>query len=142
VETIHQCPLCKSNNFNTYCIKIDSYTGIQFTILRCNSCGLGFVNPRPDSSEIIKHYPPYYSWKKSKNKNLVNRLEQWYRYHLIKYEITKILKKLKLSRRNTPDIGCGTGDRLDIFEKNGLTPFGIEPTDSIDEMLKKRKNNY
>ena len=31
-----------------------------FTVVECDRCGLGFVNPRPARMEMQKYYPPEY----------------------------------------------------------------------------------
>jgi len=103
----------------------------DFTVVKCKKCGLIYVNPRPSEQEIIKFYPETYSWKETLQAGslftrIVRRLEKAYRYHLLNYEVNRVLKFTRCSSGRVLDIGCGSGDRLSVFRDNGFEAYGVE----------------
>jgi SAM-dependent methyltransferase len=100
-------------------------------------CGLIYVNPRPSEDEIVGFYPETYSWKEtvttgSKITALIRRLEKVYRYHLLNYESSKVVKAARRKTGRLLDIGCGAGDRLDIFRRIGFDTHGVEISSSAE----------
>jgi SAM-dependent methyltransferase len=82
-----------------------------------------------------KFYPEIYSWRETLKADSfptkwVRRLEKGYRYHLLKNEVSKVVKFTRRSFGRVLDIGCGTGDRLDVFRSKGFETYGIEISDS------------
>lgn len=109
----------------------------EFQVVACKRCGLFYVNPRPTETEIGKFYPKTYSWKETSEANSfflkwVKRLEKGYRYHLLRDEVSKLVKFTGRSSGRVLDVGCGTGDRLDVFRERGFETFGVETSDSAD----------
>ncbi len=127
------CGFCNNDNIEVLFSKKDKFgiSDYDFKIVRCKNCGLIFVNPRPKETEITKFYPEEYSWKElvtpsSKIPRLIKKLEKFYRYQLLSYEVNKALRYTGLKKGRVLDIGCGTGDRLDIFRNLGFDTFGVE----------------
>jgi hypothetical protein len=61
METV-ACNLCGSTR-HTALYQMPDRRGFQagiFTVVECNRCGLGFVNPRPRFQDIGKYYPKEY----------------------------------------------------------------------------------
>ena len=120
------CPVCGKSNFSPFLKSQDFFlTKEEHQIVFCNSCGLKFVNPRPDVKEIVKYYesPDYVSH--GGKKNAINFLYRQVRNFSVK-------KKYKLvegqaSGKKIMDIGCGTGEFLFFCKQRGFDVTGIEP---------------
>ncbi len=96
-----------------------------FTIVECDECGLGFVNPRPSISEIQIHYPPEYfeqTWTKSYKRYLRRRLG----------EEAKYLRDMEEAGRQRLllDVGCANGDFPRFMKARGWRVEGVETSDS------------
>ena len=131
------CNLCGLDNTQFLFKKKDKLcvTDDEFNVVECRNCGLLYINPRPSEEEIKKFYPETYSWKETLEKDSfltkwVRRLEKGYRYHLLRDEVSKVAKVTRRSLGKVLDIGCGTGDRLDVFRSKGFETYGIEISDS------------
>ena len=109
----------------------------EYRVVECRGCGLLYVNPRPAPEEIGKFYPESYSWKETlKAESLftkwIRRLEKAYRYHLLRDEVSKILRFTGKNFGKVLDIGCGAGDRLDVLRSEGFETYGVETSNSAD----------
>jgi len=133
------CNLCNHDDTKLLFKKRDKF-GISedaFNVVECQHCGLAYINPRPSQQEIGKFYPETYSWKENKEASLavtriLKRLEKGYRYHLLKGEVSKVERVSTKIDGRVLDIGCGTGDRLDVFRNRGFETIGVETSDSAE----------
>ena len=124
---IRNCPICNGNLFKNHINSIDySVTKEEFNIVRCNSCDFHFTNPRPDNNELGRYYiSDHYISHNNTNKTLFEKAYQTVRKITIKGKF-KLIKQYT-NKGSILDIGCGTGEFLNIFKKNGWTTKGIEP---------------
>lgn len=142
------CNLCNLDDPKILFKKKDKFgiTEDEFNVVECRRCGLIYVSPRPNDEEIGKFYPDTYAWKEilqadSVPTKFVRRLEKGYRYHLLKDQTLKVLKFTERSTGKVLDIGCGTGDRLDVFRSKGFETYGVEISDSADYAKEQLKLN-
>lgn len=133
------CDFCKTDNAKLLFLQKDKFgiTNDDFKIIKCQNCGLIYVNPHPTQKEIVEFYPDTYSWKEtlvaeSFFTRIIRKLEKFYRGHLLKYEVNKVIKFTKKKKGKILDIGCGAGDRLNLFRKKGFDTYGTEITDMAD----------
>ncbi len=128
MENLSSCPVCGKTKFVLFLKSIDFFlTKEEFTIVMCASCGMKFVNPRPDSEEISKYYesPNYVSH--GGKKNILN-----YIYRIVRnYSIRKKYRLVKKYAGNKKllDIGCGTGEFIFFCNQMGFDVKGIEPAE-------------
>jgi len=99
--------------------------GGDFNLVRCNYCGLVYVNPRPTAQEIKQFYPDRYfsrvfgtikftdETRRNMERVFENRYAPFSRYK----KIGKIL-----------EIGCGDGHFLRFLKDKGWQVFGVEPS--------------
>jgi 2-polyprenyl-3-methyl-5-hydroxy-6-metoxy-1,4-benzoquinol methylase len=139
MENITTCFVCGGKDFSQFKNCID-YTVSKdiFTIVKCNTCGFKFTNPRPDGNEIGKYYESeeYISHSDS-SKGIINYLYKKVRNYTINKKVALVNS---LSKDKTIlDIGCGTGAFLNACNGNGWKIEGIEPS---DDARKFAKSNY
>jgi SAM-dependent methyltransferase len=134
-----KCNLCGADNASPLFRKKDKLkiSGEEFGVVKCRRCGLLYLNPRPGQGGIARFYPDRYSWKegleaRSSLTRLVRGMEKRYRYNLLKGEATKVIQFAERPAGKLLDVGCGTGDRLDVFRSFGFETFGVEISGSAD----------
>jgi SAM-dependent methyltransferase len=103
-----------------------------FSAVRCNSCGLIYLNPRPTISEFEKFYPPtYHAYNFSKKDfGFVYTVRSW-------LEARRLLDHC----RNLPDdanildVGCGDGFHLGLLRRFGKRSWNLEGIDIDKEAV-------
>lgn len=94
-----------------------------FNVVRCADCGLVYLDPRPDVSELPTIYPPnYYSYNQDKLRRNANpdSLLLRIRYKGFRAKIEKSLSLLSLKSNEIVrvlDIGCGDGHLLNLYRE-------------------------
>jgi cyclopropane fatty-acyl-phospholipid synthase-like methyltransferase len=95
-----------------------------FNVVECRKCELGFVNPRPTTSEIQKHYPAeYYRGPEtaSFDRYMSKRFTAEARY----------LEEMEGgAKRKLLDVGCANGDFPRFMARRGWDVEGVEISES------------
>ena len=88
---------------------------VEWPLVKCRSCGLGYVNPRPVSSAIWRYYPS--SFFENRDRHVLLR-----RYELQADYLAGIAPGRLL------DIGCANGDWIQMLKERGWDVAGLEPS--------------
>ncbi|HBR16116.1 MAG TPA: hypothetical protein DD725_00690 [Deltaproteobacteria bacterium] len=98
-------------------------SGERFTLVKCKSCGLVYINPRPSQTEIKKYYASDYYVSGAGIKASLERL-------LTNYFLNKKKNLVKSFKKNGKilDVGCGDGRFISLFASDEKwNAYGIEP---------------
>jgi SAM-dependent methyltransferase len=136
------CDLCGNDKTAFFLEAVSAVTQEKFKIVRCRSCGLIYLNPRPVKETIGSYYPAgsYYSYQDFtiKKLNYRERLKQFVLegYYDSKNIFKKILSYLlvrnflivppKEKKGRLLDIGCGSGEFLSQMKNFGWEVYGVE----------------
>lgn len=136
MESIKECFICNNSLFENFLECTDYFLSKEkFTLVKCKECGFVFINPRPYPVELYRYYEsPDYISHSGTNKGFINAIYKKIR----KYTHTKKVKLVThLSQgKSILDIGCGSGELLGLFKKNGWDTIGIEPNRIAREFAK------
>jgi 2-polyprenyl-3-methyl-5-hydroxy-6-metoxy-1,4-benzoquinol methylase len=97
----------------------------EFLLVKCRVCGLMYLNPQPEWSELIKHYPDEYAPYARK----AGMSEAAYHRWSERYGMQRRCRAIARFRSAgcLLDVGCATGQFLDEMRQHGWEPFGVEP---------------
>jgi 2-polyprenyl-3-methyl-5-hydroxy-6-metoxy-1,4-benzoquinol methylase len=141
------CDICGTTGALDYLHMEDRLNGVPgtFTIVKCQSCGLLFTNPRPNYNFLESLYSSYYDGSvgllEHQNNSFSDRLKRNIPFRKAYHRLFgnywgEVLSK---SRGRVLDIGCGLGAKLDDLVQLGCEVSGIEPNPDAAEMCKKRE---
>jgi ubiquinone/menaquinone biosynthesis C-methylase UbiE len=127
--TFVRCCICETHNATVIGNGQDfeyHTSNKTFSVMRCNSCGLIYLNPRPVISEIKKIYPStYHAYNFSANNfgfpyTVRSRIETW-----------RLLNDCRGLPDNARilDVGCGDGFHLALLKKSGKKNWSLEGID-------------
>lgn len=114
-----------------------------FTVQKCSSCGLFFLDPRPADSELAVIYPPNYvafdlAESADGSKGLsVKSVSTWFE----RRRIARVLGLSNTSIDTILDIGCGDGSDLDLLRSilgTELKTVGVEVASSAADRARRR----
>jgi SAM-dependent methyltransferase len=118
------CALCGSARAGTLFVARDRLLGRpgMFPVVRCGTCGLVYLCPRPSGPALSAFYPDAYypldaapsAQARAVAAGLFARVQSWVRAQ-------------GLRRVHLLDVGCGTGVFLDLAQRAGWRVAGIEP---------------
>jgi SAM-dependent methyltransferase len=110
------CPLCESRDSRLCFRSCDVLYGAPgtYAVVACNACGLKYVNPRPTSDALAKHYPPDYF--ASRPPEAMPPSQRWFHALQLKSAaLTRLRKIERVAGRLGPgmrllDVGCGLNE--------------------------------
>jgi len=150
-ETI-SCAVCSSDKFSVLFKNHDRLYGTKgvFNIVKCDECGLVYLNPRPRKEFIHNYYPNEYEpynidakdFYQKLNESLLNSyykengsLIDWFKGLLCKYIYNPPPKTYK---GRILDIGCGSGVYLHTLKKHGWDVYGVEMSSKAVELAREK----
>ncbi len=122
METV-ACNLCGSEKYSAvYSMPDRLYHREEFfTVVECDHCGLGFLNPRPTISEMAKYYPAEYF------RNAPTSSNARYLQRRFSREASYLRsKESDGSGKRLLDVGCATGDFPRFMAARGWNVEGVE----------------
>lgn len=141
------CDLCGDKNYRILYLTKDRYFPIEgtFQFVRCQNCGLLYLNPQPESEELQHHYPTegYYAYRSGKNATSIVNSEKLNLFRSIRtvfiWALSRIFPSLRSemekemvylgpihSGMRVLDVGCGSGDSLSFYQEFGASTYGVE----------------
>lgn len=126
------CDCCQGKNAKKMCAKGN------LTYVRCTNCGLIYLNPRPKDTAIIYTADYFLDANAGIGYNIdYERDFDKYARHLSEFHLTNI-NKLHPKKGKFLDIGCATGNFLEMVKQNGWEPFGIEISEYAANRARKK----
>lgn len=122
METV-DCAVCGEKN-SVLALRAQDSDGLisrPLDIVRCISCGLRYVNPRPIASELRRFYvPAYYDKPGEDSEGLGRHIARLFMYE----RVAKAAGNKRAGR--VLDIGCGEGTFLSAMARRGWEAWGVE----------------
>ncbi len=134
------CPICKSNEYDLLFVGRDRVFDIpgEFNVVKCVSCGLVYLNPQPEISELKKGYDAWDRGRRSSGdlgtRERIMRcvLRIGYARKMNQVESNRIHRRGRLL-----DVGCGNGGFLKEARRRGWQIAGIELSDIQAEHVRR-----
>jgi SAM-dependent methyltransferase len=123
------CLMCQSGEFTAVFHGSDRLyhtTTRQFSVVRCNQCGLLRLDPTPLPEELAHYYPDNYWFAPGQSAS--SRLEEAYRRLVLRDHVQFVAQALAGSTARGPllDVGCGGGLFLGMMRRRGLRVVGLD----------------
>jgi SAM-dependent methyltransferase len=142
LDLVHvQCCICEVEDAELVGVGKDfeyNTSADTFSTLRCRSCGLVYLNPRPNVSEFEKIYPSnYHAFDFSKKEfGIVYKIRS-------RLEATRLLSCCKGLPANARilDVGCGDGFHLNLLRQYGQKSWSLEGIDIDKRAVDMAKNS-
>jgi SAM-dependent methyltransferase len=129
------CNLCGISSSQTVFALKDYAFGLpgEFTLVRCEQCGLMYLRERPEPEEIASFYPAEYLPYKKAIEDERWKLMRWMR----RRNISKYRRVIEDYAAHVPgvvlDVGCSTGIFLSEMQRRGWKAYGVELSPSAAE---------
>lgn len=125
------CSIC--NQQATQALYDYTYDNEVSQILKCKSCGHLFIFPAP-LKELEKRTMDSIPDAELFGSDILKTI---YEKIVIGREIKAVRKFTSIPNPHVLDIGCGTGWTTSIWQKNGFTVTGLEPSQSRSDIARK-----
>lgn len=112
------CPICGPAPSRRLFTGRDTFMLIpgEHDVVRCETCGLWFVHPRPSPEEMARYYPDHY-W---------GRAEEAPGMEPASLRIRDLLAR-EFPGGRVLDVGCGTANKTAGLREAGLDVVGLDP---------------
>ena len=128
LERVEKCPVCQGKKYKTFLEAQDNTVSREkFQVVRCESCGFLYTNPRPSSEAIGIYYESTdYISHHDEGKDVMSRIYTRVRNYTTQQKIN-LLEKSVGKVGTLLDIGSGTGFFLTQAKAAGWRVTGTEP---------------
>jgi 2-polyprenyl-3-methyl-5-hydroxy-6-metoxy-1,4-benzoquinol methylase len=122
-------------------VKDHSVSGEEFELILNSEYGFLETTPQPTSNKLPDYYKSedYISHTDSQ-RNLFEKAYHFVRTISLKKKL-KLINSFESENKNLLDVGCGTGDFLQIAKLNNWSISGIEPNQQAREIANKKTSN-
>ena len=127
------------STFNTYVTCKDHLvSGEEFDLLLDDNLDLLMTSPKPAIEDLGKYYQSdaYISHTDSSN-SLLDKVYQLVKNYSLKKKLA-LLTSFNSEQKKVLDIGCGTGDFLNICASNGWEVTGVEPSEAAQSLVRSK----
>lgn len=138
MKEVRKCLICARSEFIFLFPTQDRLLGLEgnFKLYRCRHCGLKFLNPQLSYEELGKYYPSAYMPFRRRADDWRDKFE-YAIYRLLNIggisgwlarPLKHLLRRSLVVKRGTRllDIGCGSGNFLQIARRFGLECYGTD----------------
>ena len=117
-QAVKSCHVCKSPRL----YYLFSVSGNR--VVRCNDCGLVFLNPQPSDRELARIYSEDYflGSETTASRQSVSEMKQ----STAKMYLSQVRRYSGMTKGRLLEVGCGDGDFLVIAEAEGWQVTGVE----------------
>lgn len=116
------CDLCQAGESRPWMERRDRFTGELFHYVKCEACGLIYLNPRPNAAALLSYYPSDYEAYRPFRQ--LGGLARWRRQHALSLLRRSVMRYIDAGR--LLDVGCATGEFLQEMRRHGWDVEGIE----------------
>ena len=134
------CDLCGMDDTKQMFYARDTLLGgpERYAVVRCQNCGLAYLNPRPTRQAIGRCYPTdYYDYLGSSG--IANTSRRRALKNLLYHLTGGIVGQIECLPPGTVlDVGCGDGRYMAFFRDLGWDAYGVEPSAAGVERARSR----
>lgn len=125
---VRHCASCSSGDFRPLQVASPLPTGAMAEPewVRCQECGLVFLNARPSISEILSSYPHDYPPYRRPVQEQRSALMRWARRRSLDRRKRVVERAWSRPPARLLDVGCSTGIFLDHMRAQGWQVHGVE----------------
>ena len=108
-----------------------------FRVVRCQECGLIYLNPRPERGEMEAYYPPEYMPYTTAIQDEASPLKRLDRQYGLSKRIDAVHSLFQRPGR-VLDVGCATGVFLDGMRAEGWKAYGVDTSPWASQYARER----
>lgn len=122
-------------------VKDHSVSGEEFQLIQNETYGFLETSPQPKAKQLSEYYKTedYISHTDSK-RNLFEKAYHFVRSIALKKKL-QLINSFQPLEKNLLDVGCGTGDFLQVAQQNNWNISGIEPNEQARQIANQKTNN-
>lgn len=128
--TVKTCHVCEGTRI--YYL----FSAANYRVVRCEDCGLVFLNPQPSDDELARIYGADYflGTETDEGRRAARALKQ----ATAQSYLNEIQRYRGSARGQMLEVGCGEGDFLELAETAGWDVTGIEYSSTASERARQR----